>query len=250
MIQVYGPDLLRYKGVLWMKGNPRRVVFQGVHMMMGGDMGKPWARTRRSSRCWCSSARSCRKDSFIAGLEDARKTACSPTAAMLRRLRTFVLPLPARRRPAFALLGMHGHRLPRVPSAARPRQGETALPSAIALGLSAAAHRGEPRLLPLRKHRPSAIAMPPWARALAQPLLSSFPEGPPRSDAVLETLRGDHMHSHGVCAAAHWPRRMPAWSQDRELRQAESLQQRVDEERTLASPHPASDETHSTPLVR
>ena len=45
MIQVYGPDLLRYKGVLWMKGNPRRVVFQGVHMMMGGDMGKPWAKS-------------------------------------------------------------------------------------------------------------------------------------------------------------------------------------------------------------
>ncbi|HEV7476430.1 MAG TPA: GTP-binding protein, partial [Burkholderiales bacterium] len=44
MIQVYGPDLLRYKGILWMKGNPRRVVFQGVHMMMGGDLGKPWAK--------------------------------------------------------------------------------------------------------------------------------------------------------------------------------------------------------------
>src|SRR3954468_7599517 len=44
MIQVYGPDLLRYKGVLWMKGNARRVVFQGVHMMMGGDMGKPWTK--------------------------------------------------------------------------------------------------------------------------------------------------------------------------------------------------------------
>src|SRR3989440_2924805 len=26
MIQVYGPDLLRYKGILWMKGNARRVV--------------------------------------------------------------------------------------------------------------------------------------------------------------------------------------------------------------------------------
>ena len=47
MIQMYGPDLLRYKGVLWMKGNPRRVVFQGVHMMMGGDLGKPWKTTRR-----------------------------------------------------------------------------------------------------------------------------------------------------------------------------------------------------------
>src|SRR5499426_2314785 len=49
MIQVYGPDLLRYKGVLWMKGNPRRVVFQGVHMMMGGDMGKPWGKDKKQS---------------------------------------------------------------------------------------------------------------------------------------------------------------------------------------------------------
>src|SRR5919201_1554946 len=43
MIQVYGPDLLRYKGLLWMKGNPRRGVFPGVHKMMGGHMGKAWA---------------------------------------------------------------------------------------------------------------------------------------------------------------------------------------------------------------
>ena len=64
MIQVYGPDLLRYKGVLWMKGNPRRVVFQGVHMMMGGDMGKPWAQEREEAvDAWCSSARSCRRTS-------------------------------------------------------------------------------------------------------------------------------------------------------------------------------------------
>jgi len=42
MIQVYGPDLLRYKGVLWLDQNANRVVFQGVHMLMGGDMGKPW----------------------------------------------------------------------------------------------------------------------------------------------------------------------------------------------------------------
>mgnify|MGYP001271602498 CR=1 FL=1 len=50
MIQVYGPDLLRYKGVLWMKGNPRRVVFQGVHMMMGGDIGKPWGKDRKDRK--------------------------------------------------------------------------------------------------------------------------------------------------------------------------------------------------------
>ena len=42
IIQVYGNELLRYKGVLWMDGVERRMVFQGVHMMMGADAGKPW----------------------------------------------------------------------------------------------------------------------------------------------------------------------------------------------------------------
>src|SRR4029077_10069538 len=41
VVQIYGPDLLRYKGVLYMKGNTHRVVFQGVHMLMGGDVGRP-----------------------------------------------------------------------------------------------------------------------------------------------------------------------------------------------------------------
>jgi G3E family GTPase len=70
MIQVYGPDLLRYKGVLWMKGKPRRVVFQGVHMMMGGDMGKPWAKTEKKSSTLVFIGKKLPKDLFIAGLEE------------------------------------------------------------------------------------------------------------------------------------------------------------------------------------
>ena len=68
MIQVYGPDLLRYKGVLWMKGNPRRVVFQGVHMMMGGGLGKPWGKDRKQS-ILVFIGRKLPRDLFIAGLE-------------------------------------------------------------------------------------------------------------------------------------------------------------------------------------
>ena len=70
MIQVYGPDMLRYKGVLWMKGNPRRVVFQGVHMMMGGDMGKPWAKNEKKSSLLVFIGKKLPKDLFIAGLEE------------------------------------------------------------------------------------------------------------------------------------------------------------------------------------
>jgi G3E family GTPase len=43
MVQNYGEDLLRYKGVLNVQGEARRMIFQGVHMLMGGTPGKPWA---------------------------------------------------------------------------------------------------------------------------------------------------------------------------------------------------------------
>ena len=42
IVQVYGPKLLRYKGVLVMKGSDRRVIFQGVHQLMGSDLGAKW----------------------------------------------------------------------------------------------------------------------------------------------------------------------------------------------------------------
>ena len=43
IVQVYGPKMLRYKGVLYMKGSDRKVVFQGVHQLMGSDLGPRWA---------------------------------------------------------------------------------------------------------------------------------------------------------------------------------------------------------------
>jgi G3E family GTPase len=70
MIQIHGPDLLRYKGVLWMKGNPRRVIFQGVHMMMGGDVGKPWAKNEPKESILVFIGKNLPKDIFIAGLEE------------------------------------------------------------------------------------------------------------------------------------------------------------------------------------
>jgi len=70
MIQVYGPDLLRYKGILWMKGNARRVVFQGVHMMMGGDLGKPWAKGEKKASILVFIGKKLPRDLFVAGLEE------------------------------------------------------------------------------------------------------------------------------------------------------------------------------------
>jgi G3E family GTPase len=43
IVQVYGPKMLRYKGVLHLKGSDRKVIFQGVHQLMGSDLGPKWA---------------------------------------------------------------------------------------------------------------------------------------------------------------------------------------------------------------
>jgi G3E family GTPase len=43
IVNIYGPKMLRYKGVLNMKGTSRKVIFQGVHQLMGSDLGPEWA---------------------------------------------------------------------------------------------------------------------------------------------------------------------------------------------------------------
>jgi G3E family GTPase len=42
IVNIYGPKMLRYKGVLHMKGTERKVIFQGVHQLMGSDLGPEW----------------------------------------------------------------------------------------------------------------------------------------------------------------------------------------------------------------
>jgi len=42
IVNIYGPRMLRYKGVLDMKGTDRKVIFQGVHQLMGSDLGPQW----------------------------------------------------------------------------------------------------------------------------------------------------------------------------------------------------------------
>ena len=43
IVNIYGPRMLRYKGVLDMVGTERKVIFQGVHQLMGSDLGPAWA---------------------------------------------------------------------------------------------------------------------------------------------------------------------------------------------------------------
>jgi len=51
IVNVYGPRMLRYKGVLDMHGTERKVIFQGVHQLMGSDLGPLWGeQEKRESR--------------------------------------------------------------------------------------------------------------------------------------------------------------------------------------------------------
>ena len=51
VVNVFGPKMLRYKGVLAMQGTERKVVFQGVHQLMGSDLGPEWkADEKRESK--------------------------------------------------------------------------------------------------------------------------------------------------------------------------------------------------------
>ena len=44
VVNIYGPKMLRYKGVLNMRGTERKVIFQGVHQLMGSDLGPEWTK--------------------------------------------------------------------------------------------------------------------------------------------------------------------------------------------------------------
>jgi G3E family GTPase len=43
LIEEHANDLLRYKGILAIAGEERRLIFQGVHRIAGFDYGRPWA---------------------------------------------------------------------------------------------------------------------------------------------------------------------------------------------------------------
>ena len=50
VLSVFGEKMLRYKGVLYVKGSARKVVLQGVHEMMGSDLAGPWGSEPKQTR--------------------------------------------------------------------------------------------------------------------------------------------------------------------------------------------------------
>jgi G3E family GTPase len=69
VVNIYGPRMLRYKGVLHMKGTERKVIFQGVHQLMGSDLGPAWAAGEKRTNKMVFIGIELPKDIFLQGLE-------------------------------------------------------------------------------------------------------------------------------------------------------------------------------------
>lgn len=69
IVQIYGPRMLRYKGVLHMQGTDRKVIFQGVHQLMGSDLGPKWAEGETKTSKMVFIGIDLPKDIFLQGLD-------------------------------------------------------------------------------------------------------------------------------------------------------------------------------------
>ena len=69
IVNIYGPRMLRYKGVLHMKGTDRKVIFQGVHQLMGSDLGPPWGPDEQRVNKMVFIGIDLPKDIFLQGME-------------------------------------------------------------------------------------------------------------------------------------------------------------------------------------
>ncbi|WP_394787007.1 CobW family GTP-binding protein [Rhodoferax sp.] len=69
IVNIYGPRMLRYKGVLNMQGTERKVIFQGVHQLMGSDLGPAWAADEKRGSKMVFIGIDLPKDIFLQGME-------------------------------------------------------------------------------------------------------------------------------------------------------------------------------------
>jgi G3E family GTPase len=71
IVNIYGPRMLRYKGVLNMKGTDRKVIFQGVHQLMGSDLGPAWGADEQRCSKMVFIGIDLPQDIFLQGMEQS-----------------------------------------------------------------------------------------------------------------------------------------------------------------------------------
>ncbi len=71
VVNIYGPRMLRYKGVLYMQGTDRKVIFQGVHQLMGSDLGPAWGKDEKPCSKMVFIGIDLPKEIFLQGMEQS-----------------------------------------------------------------------------------------------------------------------------------------------------------------------------------
>lgn len=69
IVEKFGTQLLRYKGVLNVDGMPHRIVLQGVHMLMGSAAGTPWGKSEPRQSKFVFIGRDLPKEVILGGLQ-------------------------------------------------------------------------------------------------------------------------------------------------------------------------------------
>jgi G3E family GTPase len=78
VVQLFGTQLMRYKGILYVADLPCRAVFQGVHMLMGSELGAPWREDEPRASKIIFIGRDLPQDMLIRGLDRCVVKANSP----------------------------------------------------------------------------------------------------------------------------------------------------------------------------
>ena len=84
IIERYGDDMLRYKGVLDVAGRADRIVLQGVQRMVGSDVGRPWEEGEARSSVIVFIGRALPRTLLASGLDLCAAGAVRDPASVLR----------------------------------------------------------------------------------------------------------------------------------------------------------------------
>ena len=69
ILRDYGNDLLRYKGILHIAGSERKIIYQGVHMLLADSTGAKWAEHEVRQSVLVFIGRKLSKEVFLVALD-------------------------------------------------------------------------------------------------------------------------------------------------------------------------------------
>ena len=72
MVRDHGNDLLRYKGILNIQGCDKKVIYQGVHMLLTETFGKPWKNGEIRESVMVFIGRNLPKEKMLGALDSCR----------------------------------------------------------------------------------------------------------------------------------------------------------------------------------